>query len=138
MPQTPGKRLTDNQRITLSKAMQRYDQMLCDLYRKAKDSNDMVRPEEKLSQNLDFKKRLLEYHARFEKNLQNNGVMIPIFEEATKSAMVNVGNIVAGQSRSDLRHWIDRYRCDLLHRMETDTINVIYACDGRAAIKQNS
>lgn len=132
MSKLPGKRLTDNQRITLSKAMQRYDQMLCDLYRKAKDSDKMVRPEEKLSQNLDFKKRLLEYHSRFEQHLVKSGVMIPIFEEASKCALWNVNNIVAGQPRIDLRHWIDRYRCDLLHRMETDTVNVTYACNGRA------
>lgn len=138
MTKPPGKRLTDNQRITLSNAMKRYDQMLCDLYRKAKDTGDMIRPEEKLSQNLDFKKRLLEYHTRFEQHLQKNGVMLPIFEEAAKCALYNVEKIVAGQSRSDLRHWIDRYRCDLLHRMETDTMNVIYACDGWAAINQNS
>lgn len=131
MSKLPGKRLTDNQRITLSKAMQRYDQMLCDLYRKAKDSDKMVRPEEKLSQNLDFKKRLLEYHSRFEQHLVKSGVMIPIFEEASKCALWNVSNIVAGQPRIDLRHWIDRYRCDLLHRMETDTVNVTYACNGR-------
>lgn len=50
-------RLTDNQRRLLSQAMERFDRMLWDLINQAKYVDSMVRPEEKLTNNSDFKKR---------------------------------------------------------------------------------
>lgn len=131
------KRLTDNQRLLLSQLMRRYDDMLCQLIAKAKDTNAVSKPSEKLSQNSDFKNLLLAYHERFKDALINEGLMIPIFEEAAQQALYNKDMIILGQPRSDLRHHIDRYRCDLMHTMKRDTVNVIYECDGTRNLKQN-
>lgn len=124
------KRLTESQRILLSQLMRRYDDMLSQLVAKAKDTNAMSKQSEKLSQNSDFKHLLLAYHERFANALRDKGLMIPIFKEAAQQALFNTDKIIPGQPRSDMRHHIDRYRCDLMHTMERDTANVIYQCDG--------
>tara|TARA_R110001592_G_scaffold47952_1_gene151503 strand:+ start:1625 stop:2029 length:405 start_codon:yes stop_codon:yes gene_type:complete len=124
-----SKRLTDNQRVLLSQLMKRYDDMLTQLIVKAKDTGAMNRPTEKLTQNSDFKRKLLSYHERFAETLVKKGLMLPIFEEAADLALVDANRIVAGQSRSDLRYNIDTYRCSLLGFMQMDYVNVTYQCD---------
>ena len=123
-------RLTDNQRRLLNQAMGRFDKMLWELIEKAKDADGMVRPEEKLSSNSDFRKKALAYHVRFEEHLKKNGLLIPIFASASKDALYELDKIVPGQSRSHVRWYLNCYRCGLLHRMETDSVNVNYACNG--------
>lgn len=130
MPEDQKKRLTDNQRRLLSLAMERYDLMLWELITKAKDADSMIHPEEKLSNNNDFKKKALAYHFRFEEYLKKNNLIIPIFIKASKSALCSLDYIVPGQSRSHVRHYLNCYRCVLLHTMETDLVNVIYSCKG--------
>jgi len=123
-------RLTDDQRRLLNQAMGRFDKMLWELIDRAKDADGMVRPEEKLSSNSDFRKKALAYHVRFEDYLKKNGLLIPVFASASKGALYELDKIVPGQSRSHVRWYLNRYRCDLLHRMETDSVNVNYACNG--------
>ena len=110
--------------------MERFDRMLWDLINKAKDVDSMVRPEEKLTNNSDFKKKAHTYHVRFEEHLKKNGLMIPIFITASKDALYELEKIVSGQSRSHVRYYLNCYRSYLLHRMETDSANVSYACNG--------
>lgn len=55
-------------------------------------------------------------------------LLLPAFEHAERNALSNAEMIVAGQPRSDVRHWIDRYRCDLFFGLELDTQNVIFDC----------
>ncbi|KKN85093.1 hypothetical protein LCGC14_0282620 [marine sediment metagenome] len=125
------RRLTHNQRVQLSQLMKRYDDMMTQLIVRAKDTVAMKSPSDRLSQNEDYRKMVLSYHERFAKVLTDKGLMLPIFEKASEQALITANYIVAGQSRSDLRNHIDRSRCDLLHGMEGDLINVIYQCNGR-------
>ena len=122
------RKLTDNQRRTLSQVMGQYESMLVGLIMSVKDVDEMRRPGEKLTQNLDFKKKLISYHNRFKLRLIDLGLLLPAFERAEKNALSSAEMIVAGQPRSDVRHWIDRYRCDLFFGLELDTQNVIFDC----------
>jgi hypothetical protein len=124
-------RLTDNQRRLLNQAMGRFDKMLWELIDRAKDADGMVRPEEKLSSNGDFRKMALAYHVRFEEHLKKNNLTIPIFIQASQEALYHLHQIVPGQSRNYVRQNLNEYRCCLLHRMERDSVNVNYACNGR-------
>lgn len=123
-------RLTENQRRLLNQAMGRFDKMLWGLIDKAKDADGMVRPEEKLSSNGDFRKMALAYHSRFEEHLKKNNLAIPIFIQASQEALYHLHQIVPGQPRNYVRQNLNEYRCFLLHRMERDTVNVTYACNG--------
>lgn len=123
-------RLTDNQRRLLNQAMGRFDKMLWELIDRAKDADGMVRPEEKLSSNGDFRKMALAYHTRFEEHLKKNNLIIPIFIQASEEALYHLHQIVPGQSRNYVRQNLNEYRCCLLHRMERDSVNVNYACNG--------
>jgi hypothetical protein len=125
--QSPRK-LTFNQRRKLSQVMGQYESMLVGLVASVKDVGEMRTPGEKLTQNLDFKKKLLSYHERFRLRLIDLDLMLPVFEHAERNAISSAEMIVAGQSRSDVRHWIDRYRCDLFFGLELDTQNVIFDC----------
>lgn len=126
------RRLTDNQRRKLMLAMERYDRMLLELIRSAKEVGKMHKAGEKMSQNADFKSKLLAYHHRFIAHLREQNLILPVYARAEEYALSNANQIVAGQSRRHVRHLIDRYRCELFHTMETDYLNVIYSCDGGA------
>ncbi|MAH00135.1 MAG: hypothetical protein CMK73_05305 [Pseudomonadales bacterium] len=68
------RKLTDNQRRTLSQVMGQYESMLVGLIMSVKDVDEMRRPGEKLTQNLDFKKKLASYHDRFKRRLIDLGL----------------------------------------------------------------
>lgn len=99
--QTPRK-LTFNQRRKLSQVMGQYESMLVGLYASVKDVGEMRTPGEKLTQNLDFKKKLLSYHERFRLRLIELDLMLPAFEQAEKNAISSAEMIVAGQPRADV------------------------------------
>jgi len=125
--QTPRK-LTFNQRRKLSQVMGQYESMLVGLVASVKDVGEMRTPGEKLTQNLDFKKKLLSYHERFRLRLIELDLMLPAFEQAEKNAISSAEMIVAGQPRADVRHWIERYRGSIFFGLELDTQNVIFDC----------
>lgn len=124
------KRLTDNQRRLLAIALSKYDLMMRALISKAKDTVEMVKPEEKLSSNLEFKAK---GHACFEKlsnYVDKTGVKIPIFATASKYVHQNLSGIVPGQSRYDVRFHLNCARRDFLFTMASDEVNVNIVVDG--------
>ena len=82
------RRLTSNQRLLLTQAMKRYDHILIDLIRKAKEVDSISSPSERLSQNSDFKKKALACHDRFSEYLEKKNIVLPIFFEASKKGSI--------------------------------------------------
>ena len=91
------KTLTDNQRRILSDLLRKQDKVFISLMSKTKSAEESVTVSDKLSTNLDFQKKLMASFDRLKKACMDEGVYLPVFEEAEKQAGYYVRAIVAGQ-----------------------------------------
>lgn len=118
------KRLTDNQRRLLTDLLKKHDEVMNLLIEKAKDTDEMNAPTEKLSTNIEFKNRAISNWKNLKDTCVKKGVYIPIFEIAIADATIAINRIVAGQSRSNLRWHINMARTIFYVTLLTDEINV--------------
>lgn len=118
------KRLTDNQRRTLTELLKKHDKALTVIISKAKHAEEAISASEKLSTNLDFKKKVISSFEKLRLACVKQGVYLPIFEAAEKSATYHINDIVAGQPRENVRWHINSARCTFFYTLLTDEKNV--------------
>lgn len=118
------KRLTDNQRRVLADLLKKHDKVLIVTINKAKHSEDFISASDKLSTNLDFKKKVISSFEKLKLACIKQGVYLPIFEQAEKSANYHINAIIAGQPRENVRWHINSARCAFFYTLLTDENNV--------------
>ncbi len=119
-----SKRLTDNQRRILTDLLKKHDKALLVIINKAKHSEEAISASEKLSTNLDFKKKAISSFEKLKLACIKQGVYLPIFEHAVKSANYHINDIIAGQPRENVRCHINSARCTFFYTLLTDDKNV--------------
>ncbi|MFC3606731.1 hypothetical protein [Stutzerimonas tarimensis] len=124
MESIKSKRLTDNQRRTLTVLLKKHDLAMTNLIVRAKDTSSMSAASDKLSTNLDFKKKVLAYWDALKNACIKQGVYIPIFEEAFKLATYELNQIIPGQPRDYVRQNLNMTRCTFFYKLISDEKNV--------------
>ncbi len=119
-----SKRLTDNQRRILTMLLKKHDLAMSNLIIRAKDTSSMSAVSDKLSTNLDFKKKVIAYWDLLKNACIKQGVYIPIFEEAFKSSAHELNQIIPGQPRDYLRQNLNMTRCTFFYKLLSDEENV--------------
>ena len=120
------KTLTDNQRRILSDLLRKQDKVFISLMSKTKSAEESFPVSDKLSTNLDFQKKLMASFDRLKKACMDEGVYLPVFEEAEKQAGYHVRAIVAGQPRWHVRENINSARCSFFYALLIDSRNVVF------------
>jgi hypothetical protein len=83
---------------------------------------------DKLSTNLDLKKKVLAYWEKLKIACIKQGVYIPIFEEAVRRATTYyLDDIIPGQPRHLVRHHMNWARCTFFYTLLIDEKNVNFA-----------
>lgn len=99
-------------------ALRRFDGMMTELISSAADAGVMRKPTEKLSTNLDFKKKGLAYLDRLSDHLAKGGVNREFLSEALDLASYEIHTIVEGQPRHYVRSALNQARCNLIYAFE--------------------
>lgn len=123
-PEEKTKRLTDNQRRILTDLLKKHDKALTVIISKAKHAEEAISASERLSTNLDFKKKVISSFEKLRLACVKQGVYLSVFEEAEKSAAYHINDIVAGQPREYVRWHINSARCTFFYKLLTDEKNV--------------
>lgn len=124
------KRLTDNQRRTLTELLERHDAMILQLIENAKETTDMRSVSDKLTTNMDFKKKVVSLWDRLRAACIKQGVYLDLFEDAVKEGTkCGLDDIVAGQPRENLRWNLNCARCSFLYMLCQDEMNVNFGFD---------
>lgn len=82
---------------------------------------------DKLSTNLDFKKKVLYYRDSLKNACIKQGVYIPIIDEALECSMYELDNIVPGRPRNFVRQDLNMARCAFFYRVISDEVNVNFS-----------
>lgn len=112
------KTLSLDRKVYFIAALKKFDGMMNDLISNACDAGVMRMPTEKLSTNLDFKKKGMAYLERFAEYVVKGGVSRDFVSAALDLARCEIGGIVEGQPRQYLRDSINQARCNLIYSFE--------------------
>lgn len=115
-----NKTLTDNQRRILSELLRKQDKVFISLMKLTRPTNQAVTASEKLTTNLDIKKKLSSSLERLKQACIKEGVYLPVFDEAEQKAKSYMRTIIPGQPRENLRYNILQVRYIFLHALTAD------------------
>ena len=128
-PPKDCKRLTDNQRRVLTDLLKKHDKALRVIIEKAKHTHEANSVSDKLSTNLDFKKKVILSFEKLKFTCIKQGVYLPIFEQAEISASHEINGIITGQPRHNVREHINSARCAFFYSLLQDDKNVNFEFD---------
>lgn len=98
--------------------LSKFDLMMNDLISSAHDVGNMRKPTEKLSTNLDFKKRAISYLDRFVQYCVRIGIKPEFVSGEVAWAAMDIDRIIEGQPRSHVRSFINDARCSFIYQFQ--------------------